>query len=669
LKIFLVGFTFWITLPGLVIAQLDSTDIISEDLIENILEDSDEESDNSELIDVLDDLKQNPVDINSADLIELLKLPDIDQKTAQIIIDHRNKYGPFYSTNELYSIKNINKQIIKNILPFITINNKSQDNNSNNEQSGLANNFFNQSRIFLRSRLTNDIQDREGFLSDKYQGSKLKSYNRFIYQYGSNYRAGLLTEKDPGEKSFTDFTSFHFQIKNIAFLNNFIAGDYVLEYGQGLALWSAFGFSKGADAIYPVKKKARFLRSYTSSAEYRFFRGVATQIQIHDFNITGFYSFNSLDATVDPITNEITSFGQTGYHRFESEIIKKNAAKSKVIGGVLDYRYKGRFNLGVIYYNTTFNKYIESKSIYDLSGDNFNYLSTYYDLNFDKINLFGEFCYDGLSVASVNGFQISASHDFIFITSIRSYPRNYRNLYGFGFSERSGKINNEVGIYSGLKWRLPFGIIDLYFDNFKFPYKTSENSLSSEGNEFLFNFISRPLNKLETLIRYKYENKEVTELIENNENIARRLKQLIRTEIIYYVSNNIRLKTRFEYNDFLIKDAGLKEKGVLMLQDIRFIPFTNLNFYGRIIFFQTDSFNSAIYEYENDLLGVMPNLAMYGKGIRMYIILRYEIQNHFAVSAKYSETYKPNEITLGSGDNEILGNVDNRISLQVDINL
>ena len=186
---------------------------------------------------------------------------------------------------------------------------------------------------------------------------------------------------------------------------------------------------------------------------------------------------------------------------------------SKIIGGVLDYKFANSLNVGVMYYNTSFNKTFESSSIYDLSGDNFNYLSAYYDVNLSKINLFGEASFDGTSVASINGIQFSATRDFIFTSAVRSYPRNYNNLYGFGFSERSGKINNEFGIYSGLKWKVPFGVINLYYDIFKFPYRTNENSLSSEGNELLFDLLSAPFPKFEARLRYKYENKEVTELI------------------------------------------------------------------------------------------------------------------------------------------------------------
>ncbi|MGQ9643414.1 MAG: hypothetical protein ACUVT3_06120 [Ignavibacterium sp.] len=89
--------------------------------------------------------------------------------------------------------------------------------------------------------------------------------------------------------------------------------------------------------------------------------------------------------------------------------------------------------------------------------------------------------------------------------------------------------------------------------------------------------------------------------------------------------------------------------------------------YGRIIFFETDSFNSAVYEFENDLTGVLTNLAMYGKGLRWYLMIRYKPFRFATLSLKYAETYKPNETSLSSGNNLIRNNLDNRISFQIDI--
>lgn len=651
-----------------IFAQLDSTSTITEDLLDNILIEPDEESDARELVGILENLINNPIDLNSTDIIELSKLPRMDTQSAQIVIDHRNKFGDYYSTNELFSIRELDKGLVENILPFITISNKDKTNEDKYDDNEVkTTSLFINSSLKLRSRFTADLQTRDGFSSGKYQGSKLKSYNRFLYNYNNNYQAGFLIEKDPGELSYADFSSYHFQIKDFGILNNFIAGDYVLEFGQGLALWSPFGFSKGADAIFPVKKRARYLRPYTSAAEYRFYRGAATRLNMNNFTLTAFFSNNTFDASIDSVTGEITSIGQTGYHRFESELNKKNSAKEKLIGGVLDYKFFRSMNIGIIYYNVSMNKNFKKSSLYDISGSNFNYTSAFYDFNFDKLNFFGEASFNGTSVASINGIQFFANRSFIFTSSVRSYPRNYKNLYGFGFSEKSGKINNEIGIYSGIKWRTPFGIINLYYDIFKFPYRTSENSLSSEGDEFLFDMLSLPIQKFEMRLRYKYENKEVTELVNIDEQIVRRLKQIIRTEFIYSFTRDLRLKTRIEYNNFLIKDAGLKENGFLAFQDIRYIPRKNINIYGRIIFFQTDSFNSAVYEFENDLLGVMPNLAMYGKGVRWYLIIKYKLLKFLSLSAKYSETYKPDDKFISSGDNEIIGNVDNRFSLQIDL--
>ena len=86
----------------------------------------------------------------------------------------------------------------------------------------------------------------------------------------------------------------------------------------------------------------------------------------------------------------------------------------KLIGGVLDYKFLEKMNVGLIYYNASFNKNFKSSSIYDLSGDNFNYLSSYYDLNFSKLNFFGEASFDGTSVASINGIQFFASREICF---------------------------------------------------------------------------------------------------------------------------------------------------------------------------------------------------------------------------------------------------------------
>ena len=373
-----------------------------------------------------------------------------------------------------------------------------------------------------------------------------------------------------------------------------------------------------------------------------------------------------MDANIDTVTGDIISTPTDGFHRTESEITKKHAAEEKLFGARIDYEHKGFLRTGILYYQSGFSNNFLPSSVFDLKGREFNYTSFFYDFYHNNINLFGEFAYNGTSVASINSFQFFIGRDFSFLTSVRSYPRNYISLHGYAFGERSGATTNEFGIYTGIKWRTPIGLINFYYDQFKFPFATFSNPLPSNGDEFLADIISKPLYQLETRIRYKYENKDINTVIDNTKQLVKRLRQVIRFELIYNLTKKLRLRGRFEYNNYKVAQINAVEDGYLFYQDVRFSPTNNFNFYARIIFFRTDSFNSAIYEYENDLTGVLTNSALYGEGIRWYLILRYKPMRLFTLSLKYSETYKPKEETLSSGLNEITGNLDNRIALQID---
>lgn len=64
-------------------AQLDSASIITEDVLDNLLIEPDIETNSEELVEIFEDLIRNPIDINSADAFELLKLPNMDSQSAQ----------------------------------------------------------------------------------------------------------------------------------------------------------------------------------------------------------------------------------------------------------------------------------------------------------------------------------------------------------------------------------------------------------------------------------------------------------------------------------------------------------------------------------------------------------------------------------------------------------
>lgn len=654
-----------------ILCQVDSTDVNTEEIIYDLLQEPTTESDNEDIYLILEDLATNPVDLNSAVLSELQRVPGLTPFFSSLIIEHRKKFGAFFSVNELYLVEGLPKEIVAKTKPFLTVVNPEIKDETNNVSINKTtwDKLSENAKLNIRSRVINDLQVRRGFTENKFEGSRPKIYNRFMFKYGGYIESGLVTEKDAGEKSLNEFTSFHLALKNYGIIKTLVAGDYTLEFGQGLALWSPFALTKGTDAIYPVKRKAKMINPYKSTDENNFFRGAAVTAEYNAFMISSFYSNNFFDANIDSLTRAISSTPIDGFHRTESEISKKKSARETLYGARVDFIDPNEnINAGILFYTSKFSNPFLQGSSFELGSDKIKYYSFYYDLYLGRINVFGESSYDGRSVASLASASFSFDKNFSFITLIRSYPRNYRNIHSFAFGENSGATQNEFGIYTGFQWKTLLGEINFYFDQFKFPYATFETPLPSSGNELLLDFRSEPFNKIETNLRFKYEKKESAEKIENLTLLVPRLRQAVRGEIIYEVSSHLRFKSRVEFSNLEIDELNLSEQGIMVFQDVRFSPSKNLNFDARIMLFQTDSFSSAVYEYENDLQGILSNVALYGKGMRWYLMIKFKPIRIVSLSAKYSETYKPLEKILGSGFSKINNNVDNKLSVQVEIN-
>ncbi len=615
-KLILILVLFYFNCP----AQSDSVLINVNNAIEDLLEEQEEETDNTELYEVIAFYVEHPININEASAKDLIKLPYLDPSAAELIISHRDKYGSFFSTNELYSVKELPADLVEKILPFLAVHLSEPADKEFKEET-------NTSVVDIRSRLITDLQERKGFRDKNFKGSPIKMYNRFNYNYKRSVRAGLLTEKDAGESSYDDFLSGYLNLTDIYGFGNIIFGDYQIRFGQGLALWNAYGISKGSDAVFSSKKSSGAIKPSTSASENNFFRGAAFRYNWEHANLTGFYSNSRLDAAVDS-TGKITSLSVDGLHRTDNEYMKRHSVQEKAWGMLLEYSFSQVLNAGLLYYNTALDHSFMYSNIYDIKEANFNYYSGYFDLLFNNSNIYGELALNGNSgPAYLTGLILTPSPKFCYSLLIRNYPVEFNSLHGSRFGERSGARSGEFGIYNGFRWRTSIGTFNLYFDQFKFPYASYTNPLPSDGNEFMIRYTTKVLKNCEAGLKYRLGNKERAFLLDGEEIMAKRHKQSFRLEYSYSVNSRLRLKTRFEYISVLVKDYFSREEGFLFYEDIRLIPLEGLLLYGRIIFFRTDSFNSAIYEYENDLAGILSSRSLYCEGARYYIAIRYRIYN------------------------------------------
>lgn len=652
---------FLILFSGKIFSQVDTTNV--QQSLESILEDASEGVDESQLFDIIEYLTQNPIQLNTASINDLLKIPFINSANASALIKHRNMLGGIYNSDQLRFVEGISFELIEKILPFLKLG---------DEQPITFNEIFDKNfqllNLNFRTRGLYDLQKDKGFEEGSFPNSRWKLYNRLIVSRQNKIRLGALIEKDSGEKQFNDFSTFHFQMKDLDIIKNFVIGDFIFEFGQGLAIWSSYAFSKGSNAVDLLPRNSRGLVPYLSSDENQFFRGVSAEANYENYFISAFFSSRFLDASVDSATQHISSLVIDGLHRTQTEIKKKDIINERAAGITLNYNFGEIGNIGLLAYNTKYDHDFEYKNLTQPGGNTFTYLSSSYNFFFDKISLSGETAFRKKSYATLNTLDFAVDKNFSFLVSYRNYSEDYWNLHSRGFGERE-YAQNENGFYIGARWKSIYGTFNVYFDQFKFSYLSDKFRFPAQGNDFLVYYIFKPLKNAELRWRYKNEVKQQLEQINDVYGLSAIRKQNFRGEFVYKLLKNLQLHSRIEYVTTTPSENLSKDNGYLIFQDIKYSFKDYFSLAARFVFFQTDSYNSRIYEFENDLTGVMTNPGLYGEGMRWYLVVKYNAPYGFSFSAKYSELYKPNEKYLGSGISLISGNLDNRLSLQMDYNL
>src|SRR5699024_2183556 len=109
------------------------------------------------------------------------------------------------------------------------------------------------------------------------------------------------------------------------------------------------------------------------------------------------------------------------------------------------------------------------------------------------------------------------------------------------------------------------------------------------------------------------------------------------------------------------------ESGYLLYQDMRLLLGENLKIDARITVFDTESYTSRAYQFENDLLYDFSSKVLFDRGERMYILLNYEPFPFLDYCVKADITKYEDKKRIGSGLNEIEGDTRSDIGFQVRI--
>lgn len=648
-----------------------------KDLIESIAENLPDDFDLSELQDRLTFYKKKPINLNNTNPEELKTLFFLSPIQISNVFTHIKTNGKFIDVLELQSVPEFDVETISRLLPFVTLNEQDLvDKITLRNLRLLADND-------LVLRLGRVLEKPKGFTDlpgSKYLGTQERFLLRYRYDYSNRISASLIAEKDAGEtfirgekQLLFDYQSFHIGLYNTGKFKKIIIGDYTMQFGQGLTLWTGFSFGKAPD-VASIAKRDVGLRAYTSANEYSFLRGLATTVKIaENVEFTPFISFRNLDASlsVDENGNQVLeNINETGLHRTPTEIKNKNSISQQVYGGVLQYQ-KDNLGIGAIGYHSKYsNAFITGDQLYrrnNFVGDYLTNIGINYNYTYKNIYFFGEAAKSLTSgLVYLNGALISLSPKVSAAVLHRNYQGNYHNFFNQATAEASEAFN-EKGIYVGLNinptkaWNLSF-----YADYFKFPWLKFRVDAPSNGYEILSQLTYTPTKTLKAFIRYKLELKQQNTDLEVPINFLDNVKrESYRADVSWRLSKTIRFQNRIEVSQFK-KGVTNAEFGYMIYQDVSYAPsLSKLSGNIRLGYFKTPSFNSRIYAYEDDVLYNFA-FAMYnGNGIRTYVNLKYRLLKKLDAWARYALFVYKDVETVGSGLDELVGNKKTDVKIQI----
>jgi hypothetical protein len=613
------------------------------------------ESDDLQLLDDLTWRQEHPYDLNTITKEELASIPGITPFDVATFIGFRDVVRKFTTVEQLRMMKGIGDELYEKLSPYVTVK----------KEVNL---------VELRSRTSRDLQPRRGDLDRMFVGSSVKTYSRLSMAAG-DIQAGALFEKDGGEPISNGFVSGYAAVKDLAVLSQVLIGDYNVAAGQGLVLWRGTSFGKGSEAVAVAKKSGLGVQPYRSTDEFNFFRGIAGSssfgLGFGRFEATAFFSRRILDATIDNET--VSSFYEEGYFRTENELQKQKALVEQVAGGRLQVVGANGWSVGSTFFRSTFDKPLISNRAYEFAGKEQSVVGFDAAVTMGSISAFGEIARSGdRAVAGVIGTILNISGKSNIALAYRDYAPAFNNFHASGFGERS-ETKNERGFYFGvdvqtLRWLKLSG----YVDHFKFPWRTYSDPLPTSGHEILAQADAVASSRLNLSARLAHKSIEGTEADvdpfgRETRPIVNRVQDKYRLTVSYKATPRVHVKGRLEFTAVDHGQIQKREQGYLLFQDIRYEISKRFSIQARLIFFETDSYDSRLYEYENDLRGVFSNPALYGKGRRWYLVVHYNIASMLKLSAKYAETQKEAVTSMGSGVSEVMGDLDNRLSLQLDI--
>ncbi len=598
---------------------------------EDYFDNQEETSEATEIAELLEQLKQHPLDLNKASRDELLQIPFLLSVQVDQILQYRIANGHFNDFSELNNIPELSAETIERIQPYLTIS----------TTPPIKLNFDSRLRI-------------KGLLSEE-TDSPLRIYQRYHISTGEKLNAWILLEKDPGEKTLNDFQSASMVIDKLPQNSRLLIGNYRVKIAQGLILSGPYGQTIATDPLSPVQNHFRTIQPYRSVNENSALFGLAWQAGQERFRSIIFVSNANRDANLTP-DKKITSLYDTGIHQMPSELRKKQSTTENLYGATFSSSLFDKMQIGITFlashFQHPFINHEPDRKRFAFQGQDNHFYG--FDFNFIQasLNLAGEFAWQKSGHHAFTTGIVLSQRGLQALLFYRNYAPQFHNIHGRAWGSFMSIPQNEEGFYAGLKYRLLKNTkINAYLNFSRTPWRTYYEKMPVESRKSMLQLTHR-LNKNclftissrigEETQAYSYLNQHHL----NQDALLSNFYHHLRFQMDFRLSPQLKFRSRYEKkwaktpadNLFLTNINTKSSTGTLIYHQLQWNLKPAWDFQIRFYLFDVSDYPARLYAYEADIPGMMTNFLFQNRGNRWYFSGRYYWQKRVALAFKFATT-------------------------------
>lgn len=593
----------------------------------------------SDWFDLLCELEEHPIDINTATREDLERIPFLTSQQVEDLQAYVYQYHGMRSVGELSLIESLDPTR-QHILPyFISFS------HSDAEQTFPSfRDIIRHGKHELLASAKIPFYDRKGD-ENGYLGYKYRHSIRYDFHFGSYVRAGIQGAQDAGEPFFAnrnetgyDYYTYYIVLRKLGRLKALALGQYKLRFGMGLVLNNDFGFGKQA-TLGNLGRNGNSIRAHSSRSQANYMQGAAATVSLtRQIDLTAFFSSRHIDATLNNEDGSIRTILTTGYHRTESEMERKNNATQTAMGGNVRWT-SGGFHVGLSGLYTRLNRELKPNTAqryrrYDPSGRDFWNASVDYGYICHRFTFNGETATgDSHAFATINSLSFNASRTLSLMALQRFYSYKYYSLFSSSFSD-GGKVQNESGIYVGANWQPGNHLTVMAYTDYAYfaapKYQVSASSHSWD------NMISAVYDndRLAIAARYRIRTRQKDRSGDATAILTNDITQRFRLSVTLR-SRQWNAKTQFDMTHNRHEATSF---GWMASENIEWTPVRTVRLVANIGYFDTKDYDSRIYTYERSLLYSFSFPAYFGRGIRYAVFARADIGRRLMLIAKCGTT-------------------------------